>query len=1286
MKKFQRIGSFLLAILLAVGCLAGCTAKEETEPADEFESLWKDSKVYAYENQLPAVVDEPAPLKNLGSKAPSAATEKEYTVMVYMVGSNLETEGGAASADLMEMVGAGVDLSRTNVVVMTGGASLWYLDVPSNLNTIYELGLQDLEAVASTETLLNMGDPSTLLTFLDFAKENYPAKEYGLILWDHGAGPVGGFGNDELFAYDPLHLPEMAAALEASAFAQTKLAFVGYDACLMANLEVAEIWKPYARYMIASQELESGLGWDYSFLKSLNTGSVEDMAKQLLQTFEASMVENGWRSGYTLSWLDLTQLDSLDAPMNALFLKMATDVAQGSFAKIAGSRNKALRFGLKGCDTMDETLDLVDIASITKALGSEYADQTQEVATALDAVVLEQVSDIDGTCGLSMYYPYDSKTYFNEYGGDLVVFQYNPIESFGKFMKGFAGYWLYNEADETWIQQFQNTQTAKSGKDLVLQIPKDQAANVGKAYYSIYSYDEEQDTYQQILSNCQVTPEEDGTIRIPGDPNVFLVKTDKDDAPALWPMAEMGEVNGQKQYVSVNTILLPSTQIISAGYEHVRIVVRAETEGGEPVIRDILSKSDAAQVLGKQSADISQWGALGTIVYDRYATTDAEGKLLPPTQWDKKSGYTVQMSSYEETFSFTTAPLAEQEGDFYCLLTLEDISGNIIGVKQEKLKDAAPYTLVEIPVDQGQMIFKVYEDHAELVSYDGKEERLVIPGTVGENNVPVTVIAEGAAAYGTMGTLILPDSITRIEQDAFQNCRRMKSLNLPENLEYIGMAAFAHTGLSSVRMGSRITRICDEAFAYSPLSEVTLPDSLLHLEERAFAGCSQLRQFRINENTTYKVVDGVVFTADGKTLVAFPAGRSGSYTVPEGTEVIGAAAFNAAVGLTGVTFPNSLTTIDREAFQNVLELSEINLPDNLRYIGEAAFGASLEQKPAVTLPVVQIKSQVAHIGTGAFCGYIVEAFQVDAGNTAYTSKDGCLLNSSGTKLIQAPYGYSGALAIPAGVSYIGQDAFFRCDSITELAIPDSVVAINSTANLPKNLTKISVGKGLTGWNNLWDLPAGVTVEIAADNANYLVKEGNIYSADGRTLMLYLGSEESFTISDDVRAIHEKAFINARQLKELELGQRVADLPERVFAYMSKLQTLKVASGSRTYMSDKGLIYSLDGTELVAVPPAYRGDIILRSGTEVIGAYAFYTTPAFGTTQVVVPEGVTTVHQGNFVNWYYVGEAPLKLQLPASLVNISQESLKKLDSVEVSAPAGSAAEAHAQRYELTLAAN
>ena len=138
--------------------------------------------------------------------------------MVYIIGSNLESQNGAASADIVEMVEAGVDTSKANVVLYTGGAASWATNISNSCNSVYELTESGFSLAAKTEGPVNMGEASTLGDFLNFAYENYPAKHYGLICWDHGAGPVIGYGMDELYAGDGLSLAETEEAMKLSPF------------------------------------------------------------------------------------------------------------------------------------------------------------------------------------------------------------------------------------------------------------------------------------------------------------------------------------------------------------------------------------------------------------------------------------------------------------------------------------------------------------------------------------------------------------------------------------------------------------------------------------------------------------------------------------------------------------------------------------------------------------------------------------------------------------------------------------------------------------------------------------------------------------------------------------------------------------------------------------------------------------------------------------------------------------------------------------------------------------
>jgi len=192
----------------------------------------------------------------------------KYTVMVYMVGSDLESDDNAGTTDLAEMMQVG-STDNLKVIVTTGGANKdgWRTVKRRLINQGSETEISDLGN-------LNMGQPATLQDFIEWAVENYPADKYALIMWDHGAGAIGGepyniaFGNDEN-NNDGLSLPEIRQALQ-SAYTTTgkKFDLIGFDACLMATLETASIMSSFGNDLVASEELEPGHGWDYAAILS----------------------------------------------------------------------------------------------------------------------------------------------------------------------------------------------------------------------------------------------------------------------------------------------------------------------------------------------------------------------------------------------------------------------------------------------------------------------------------------------------------------------------------------------------------------------------------------------------------------------------------------------------------------------------------------------------------------------------------------------------------------------------------------------------------------------------------------------------------------------------------------------------------------------------------------------------------------------------------------------------------------------------------------------------------
>ena len=202
-----------------------------------------------------------------GGSDPDSSAPLRTTLFVYLLGSDLESRDNSGTSNLLEMLAA-KGSPHTRIVITTGGANK--VD-PAGLVTSwktvkrFELAEGKLKELADLGAQ-NMNSGSTLQDFVTWGVRTYPADRTMLMMWDHGGGYTG-FGGDENFpGGEPvMSMHAMAAALQgAKAASGVTLDYIGFDACLMATLEVAKMLQPYARYLGASQELEPGAGWDWT--------------------------------------------------------------------------------------------------------------------------------------------------------------------------------------------------------------------------------------------------------------------------------------------------------------------------------------------------------------------------------------------------------------------------------------------------------------------------------------------------------------------------------------------------------------------------------------------------------------------------------------------------------------------------------------------------------------------------------------------------------------------------------------------------------------------------------------------------------------------------------------------------------------------------------------------------------------------------------------------------------------------------------------------------------------
>lgn len=338
-----------------------------------------------------------------------------WAVYWYICGTDLESEAGFASADLEEMLA--VDLPEdVTVVIQTGGTARWEnprIDPEKLQRYVYDSrgGLRLVEEQA----LASMGSGETLEDFLRFCKAGYPAERTAFIFWNHGGGSVAGVAFDELFGNDALTLEEIYGAFAAvyePDLDAPPFELIGFDACLMATVDTAYALCDLGRYLVASEELEPGGGWDYgSLFSALAADSGQDgaaLGRAICDGYYAACQAAGWAEEVTLSLVDLGRIGPLLSAYDSL--------GTAALAAACGDSRFFSRFGRcaresenYGGNTPEQGFaNLVDLGDLARRTEGLLPGAGQAVLEALEDCVLYQVKGEyrDGASGLSCYYSF----------------------------------------------------------------------------------------------------------------------------------------------------------------------------------------------------------------------------------------------------------------------------------------------------------------------------------------------------------------------------------------------------------------------------------------------------------------------------------------------------------------------------------------------------------------------------------------------------------------------------------------------------------------------------------------------------------------------------------------------------------------------------------------------------------------------------------------------------------------------------------------------------------------
>ncbi|MGL4993759.1 MAG: leucine-rich repeat protein [Bacteroidales bacterium] len=397
---------------------------------------------------------------------------------------------------------------------------------------------------------------------------------------------------------------------------------------------------------------------------------------------------------------------------------------------------------------------------------------------------------------------------------------------------------------------------------------------------------------------------------------------------------------------------------------------------------------------------------------------------------------------------------------------------------------------------------------------------------------------------GSITTVTLPTTITKIENEAFIACGSLSSVNFNEltSLREIGNSAFRECG---------------------SLVEVNLPATTVIIGTNAFQNCSSLSAINIaSNNPKYVSEDGVLYDRSPRVLTLYPIGKSAeNVVVSEGTVAIADYVFSNRYDLQSITLPNSLKTIGVAAFSGCGSLSNIQLGNSLETIGRQAFSNT-------SIESIQFPSTLKTIETASFAGCRMLKSVV--------------LPSSLLTLESSMF---------SGCSSLESVDFSAVSSLTELGYHQfKNCSMLKTIDL-SSLTKLNMlGEGcFAGCSSLESVITPSSI-VAID-----------YGAFEDCTSL-----KSFDFKN-IQSIGTNAFVNCSSLQSIHVPESLNSIGESVFAGCTAVESITVDNNNWDFEVEDGILYykANDGRHIVFVPMNNPTEnIVLAQEVTEIPNYAF----------------------------------------------------------------------------------
>ena len=634
--KRKSIEALILAGVLAVsatGCASETRSSREAK-SDEYEhDDWDDDDDEEDEDK-----DNEEDEEREDKEESSSSGIDSQTLMVYMVGSNLESQAGAATADLQEMARSGYDSDKLNIVVCAGGANKWWnSSIDEDELKMYTMKDEDVIPECSMDNQ-NMADPATLKEFINKAKSEYPADSYSLILWNHGGGSVLGYGSDEKHDDEMLSVTQLGEAIgESDVCKEGKFEWIGFDACLMGMVEVADTLKDDADYMIASEEVEAQDGWNYSALGEItdeNAYSGDEAGNIITKAYGEYYSNQGFFvPDYTLSCIDMSKVDKVTSAVAGFAEEADEALAHGEYSRIARARDNTKSFGKTGSYSM---FDYVDLGCFSNEIRTEYPEKAAKLEKAVNDCVIYNVTNVGRASGLSVYFPYD-----NTYAMDMMIEKYDAEkynEKYTSFIHDFAKEQTGEDLAEWTVTDSAPVISDDSDTAYSVQLSDEETQNFSKAYASIWekdTSDESQESYIYWLDSANTKLSNDGKLSTDFDGRIFyLTDNSGNKVPIFAIQTEVTE--DYAEYVTYVT----KGELVGETHNDA-LYFRVDKEHPTGVITGIYRINEAddneLSVPSKQVDTIKDGDHILVQYFARKIKFNDDGSVEPFESWDESS-------------------------------------------------------------------------------------------------------------------------------------------------------------------------------------------------------------------------------------------------------------------------------------------------------------------------------------------------------------------------------------------------------------------------------------------------------------------------------------------------------------------------------------------------------------------------------------------------------------------------------------------------------------------------